>query len=154
MAAKRKQHAYGPLKEALSYCTYQCWVIHIFPWVVGIRGKIDPRHVESTENAVLNRKVRSNHVSTAQDSAGADSSACYTAEPKQPRSIPSKPHQTLPSQITGADEDGAPCTSASVPGQTHRASSTHRGLASIQRAAKRRASWQRPSKKRGMSAPV
>jgi hypothetical protein len=47
MAAKRKQHAYGPLKEALSYCTDQGWAIHIFPWVVEIRGMIDPRLVES-----------------------------------------------------------------------------------------------------------
>jgi hypothetical protein len=47
MAAKRKQHAYEPVKEALSYYTDQGGMIHIFPWVVGIRGMIDPRQVES-----------------------------------------------------------------------------------------------------------
>jgi hypothetical protein len=47
MAAMRKQHAYGPVQEALSYYTDQGWVIHIFQWVVGILGMIDPRHVES-----------------------------------------------------------------------------------------------------------
>jgi hypothetical protein len=47
MAAKRKQHAYEPVKEALSHYTDHGWIIHIFPWVVGIRGMIDPRHVES-----------------------------------------------------------------------------------------------------------
>ncbi len=47
MAAKRKQCAYGLLKEALSYYTDQGWVIHIFPWVVAFRGVIDPRHIES-----------------------------------------------------------------------------------------------------------
>ena len=48
-AAKRKQHSYSPLKEpeALSYYTERGWVVHIFPWVVGIRGTIDPVHVES-----------------------------------------------------------------------------------------------------------
>jgi hypothetical protein len=38
MAAKRKQHAYEPVKEALSYYTDQGWIIHIVPWVVGIRA--------------------------------------------------------------------------------------------------------------------
>ncbi len=47
MAANRKQHAYEPVKEALSSYTDQGWIIHIFPWAVGIRGMIDPRHVES-----------------------------------------------------------------------------------------------------------
>ena len=47
MTAKRKQHAYETVNEALSYDTDQGWIIHIFPWVVGIRGMIDPRHVES-----------------------------------------------------------------------------------------------------------
>ena len=46
-AAMRKQHAYGPLEEALSYYADQGWVIHVFPWVVGIRGTIDPLHIES-----------------------------------------------------------------------------------------------------------
>ena len=47
VAAKRKQHTYCPLVEALSYYTEQGWITHIFPWVVGIRGMIDPVHVES-----------------------------------------------------------------------------------------------------------
>jgi hypothetical protein len=47
VAAKRKQHTYCPLVEALSYYTEPGWIIHIFPWVVGIRGMIDPVHVES-----------------------------------------------------------------------------------------------------------
>jgi hypothetical protein len=47
MATKHKQHAYGPVKEALSYYTDQGWVILIFHWVFAIRGMIDPRHVES-----------------------------------------------------------------------------------------------------------
>ena len=46
-AAMRKQHAYNPLKEALSEYTDQGWVVHVFPWVVGIRGLIDPLHLES-----------------------------------------------------------------------------------------------------------
>ncbi len=46
-AAIRKQHAYGPLEEALSSYANQGWVIHVFPWVVGIRGTIDPLHIES-----------------------------------------------------------------------------------------------------------
>jgi hypothetical protein len=46
-AAQRKQHAYSPLVEALSYYTEQGWIVHIFPWVVGIRGMIDPVYVES-----------------------------------------------------------------------------------------------------------
>jgi hypothetical protein len=41
------QDAYEPVKEALSYYTDQGWIIHIFPWVVGIQGMIDTRHVES-----------------------------------------------------------------------------------------------------------
>jgi hypothetical protein len=45
--AKRKQHTYSPLEEALSYFTEQGWIVHIFPWLVGIRGMIDPVHVES-----------------------------------------------------------------------------------------------------------
>ena len=33
--------------EALSHYTDQGWVVHVFPWVVGIRGMIDSSHVES-----------------------------------------------------------------------------------------------------------
>jgi hypothetical protein len=46
-AAMRKQQAYLPLLEALSYYSEQGWTIHVFPWVVGIRGMIDPLHVQS-----------------------------------------------------------------------------------------------------------
>jgi hypothetical protein len=46
-AAQRKQQAYSPLEEALSYYTEQGWIVHVFPWVVGIRGMLDPAHVES-----------------------------------------------------------------------------------------------------------
>jgi hypothetical protein len=48
-AAQRKQQAYSPLEEALSYYTEQGWIVHVFPWVVRIRlgGMLDPAHVES-----------------------------------------------------------------------------------------------------------
>ncbi len=46
-AAMRKQQTYLPLLEALSYYSEQGWIIHVFPWVVGIRGMIDPLHVQS-----------------------------------------------------------------------------------------------------------
>ena len=46
-AAERKQQTYGCLEEALSYYVEQGWVVHVFPWVVGIRGMIDPLHIES-----------------------------------------------------------------------------------------------------------
>jgi hypothetical protein len=46
-AAIRKQQVYQPLVEALSHYTDQGWVVHVFPWVVGIRGMIDSSHVES-----------------------------------------------------------------------------------------------------------
>jgi hypothetical protein len=45
-AAMRKQQKYLPLLEALSYYSEQGWAIHVFPWVVGIRGMIDPSHVQ------------------------------------------------------------------------------------------------------------
>ena len=41
-AAMCKQQAYLPLQEALRYYSDQGWTIHVFPWVVGIRGMIDP----------------------------------------------------------------------------------------------------------------
>ena len=47
VAATRKQQAYSPLEEALSYYTERGWIVHIFPGVVGIRGMINPAHVES-----------------------------------------------------------------------------------------------------------
>ena len=43
----RKQQTYLPLLEALSYYSDQGWTIHGFPWVVGIRGTIDPTHIQS-----------------------------------------------------------------------------------------------------------
>ena len=43
----RKQQAYLPLQEALSFYSDQGWTIHVFPWVVGIRGMIDPSHVHA-----------------------------------------------------------------------------------------------------------
>jgi hypothetical protein len=36
-----------PLQEALSFYSDQGWTIHVFPWVVGIRGMIDPSHVHA-----------------------------------------------------------------------------------------------------------
>lgn len=46
-AAVRKQQTYLPLQDALRYYSDQGWTIHVFPWVVGIRGMIDPSHVQS-----------------------------------------------------------------------------------------------------------
>ena len=46
-AAIRKQQTYQPLVDGLSYYTEQGWVVHVFPWIVGIRGMIDPSHVQS-----------------------------------------------------------------------------------------------------------
>jgi hypothetical protein len=45
--AQRKQQAYSPLQEALSYNTGQGWIVHVSQWVVGIRVMLDPAHVES-----------------------------------------------------------------------------------------------------------
>ena len=41
-AGARKQQKYSVLVEALEYYTDQGWVVHVFPWVVGVRGMIDP----------------------------------------------------------------------------------------------------------------
>ncbi len=46
-AAIRKQTAYRPLVEGLSFYTEQGWVVHVFPLVVGIRGMIHYSHVQS-----------------------------------------------------------------------------------------------------------
>ncbi len=46
-AAIRKQQTYQPLVEGLSYYTEQGWVVHVFPWIVGIRGMIVSSHVQS-----------------------------------------------------------------------------------------------------------
>ncbi len=32
--------------EGLSYYTEQGWVVHVFPWIVGIQGMIDSSHVQ------------------------------------------------------------------------------------------------------------
>ena len=45
-AAIRKQQAYQPLVDGLSYYTEQGWVVHVFPLIVGIRGMIDSFHIE------------------------------------------------------------------------------------------------------------
>lgn len=44
-AAMRKQQTYLPLLEALSYYSELGWTVHVFPWVVGIRGMINPLHL-------------------------------------------------------------------------------------------------------------
>ena len=44
-AAIRKQEGYRPLEEALDHYTNSGWTVHIFPWVVGVRGLIDPAHI-------------------------------------------------------------------------------------------------------------
>jgi hypothetical protein len=46
-AAIRKQEGYRPLLSALHHYTDQGWTVHIFPWVVGIRGLIDPSCIVS-----------------------------------------------------------------------------------------------------------
>jgi hypothetical protein len=46
-AAIRKQQTYQPLVEGLSSYTEQGWVVHVFSWVVGIRGMIGSFHVDS-----------------------------------------------------------------------------------------------------------
>jgi len=46
-AAIRKQQAYEPLVECLSYYSEQGWVVHVFPLIVGIWGMIDSYHVQS-----------------------------------------------------------------------------------------------------------
>jgi hypothetical protein len=46
-AGARKQRKYSPLVEALSHYSDNGWVVHTFPWVVGVRGLIDPRHINA-----------------------------------------------------------------------------------------------------------
>jgi len=46
-AATRKQHSYSPLVEALDHYSNQGWIVHVFPWVVGIRGMIDPVPIQA-----------------------------------------------------------------------------------------------------------
>ena len=47
-AATLKQDGYSPLLCALDSYTKQGWVIHVFPWVVGIRGLLHPPHICAT----------------------------------------------------------------------------------------------------------
>ncbi len=47
-AATLKQDGYSPLLCALDFYTKQGWVIHVFPWVVGIRGLLHPPHICAT----------------------------------------------------------------------------------------------------------
>ena len=44
-AAIRKQDGYSPLVEALDHYTNSGWTVHVFPWVVGVRGLINPAHI-------------------------------------------------------------------------------------------------------------
>ena len=116
-------------------------------------GNSDSEHDDSVEDAVLKRRVRGHHVRTAHDGADADPSTCYETEPKQPRLVLSKQHKTLPArEVTGADEYGAPYTSASGPERAHRASATHSLPVSTHGAARNKDSLKRPSKKRGKGA--
>jgi len=45
IAATLKQNGYRPLICALDSYAKQGWVIHVFPWVVGIRGLLHPPHI-------------------------------------------------------------------------------------------------------------
>ena len=42
----RKQDGYSPLEEALDHYTNCAWTVHVFPWVVGVRGLIDPADIK------------------------------------------------------------------------------------------------------------
>ena len=44
-AALLKQNRYQPLIGALEFYVQQGWVVHVFPWVVGIRGLVHPPHI-------------------------------------------------------------------------------------------------------------
>ncbi len=47
-AATLKQDGFSPLLCALDFYTKQGWVIHVFSWVVGIRGLLHPPHICAT----------------------------------------------------------------------------------------------------------
>jgi hypothetical protein len=49
-AAICKQEGYKPLLSVLSHYIHQGWAVHIFPWVVGICGLIDPNYIASLLN--------------------------------------------------------------------------------------------------------
>jgi hypothetical protein len=44
-AAIRKHERYRPLLSAPCHYTERGWTVHIFPWVVGIRGLLDPFYI-------------------------------------------------------------------------------------------------------------
>ena len=44
----RKKRNYCPLIEALGHYSALGWTISIFPWVVGIRGLVDAKHIQTT----------------------------------------------------------------------------------------------------------
>jgi hypothetical protein len=44
-AAILKQNGYQPRICALDFYIQQRWVMHVFPWVVGIRGLVHPPHI-------------------------------------------------------------------------------------------------------------
>jgi ribonuclease HI len=44
-AATLKQDGYTPLIRALDFYTARGWVVHVFPWVVGIRGLLHSSHI-------------------------------------------------------------------------------------------------------------
>ena len=46
-AGVRTQQRYSPLVEALAQYSDNGWVIHVFPWVVGIRGMVDPQSINA-----------------------------------------------------------------------------------------------------------
>jgi len=47
VAGDRKQQKYSVLVEALGFYIDQGWLVQVFPWVVGIRGLIDPRLINA-----------------------------------------------------------------------------------------------------------
>ena len=42
-----KQDGYNALIRALDFYTTQGWIVHVFPWVVGIRGLLHPSHIRA-----------------------------------------------------------------------------------------------------------
>jgi hypothetical protein len=61
-ASTRKQQKYYILVEAMTHCVENGWVVHVFPWVVGIRLLLDPRHI----NALLEfLEIHKRHWQTA-----------------------------------------------------------------------------------------
>ena len=45
VAATLKQDGYNPLIRALDFYASQGWIVHVFPWVVDIRGLLHPSHI-------------------------------------------------------------------------------------------------------------